>query len=712
MSDTHDNPFGKPAADYQRNFDIVSTYYDAGARYLQLQTGRPYDECLAFVRDRASPEHAQGMKNPKALVLEQQSNGDREAKTMSFMGFLQRVRQEDLLLSPSMTAYHQPTKVVSTHAAYIKEGTDKRSGVKAEQFAAVQNGEHEKALFKDGEQNNLKTLNNTYSGATVSLATILHLKSTHSSLTSTCRTATSYANSLNEKFLAGNRHYYTPEITKANILSLVQLTDLVELERVVEHYGLVYPTPEQAWECIERSMLYWESPLQTSKIQAMLAAMTPIERAAVVYVSDLYHLHKFNPEFVITFLFSVSDVRPADNVVPDAAFEALDDDTQMLAFFLCYDSVKGRGKEKLLKEEPAIWELVKKTAVGITDAFRPYADLIRALFLTENMPLSIHAFPNTYRRAAVVSDTDSTMFTMQYWVEQAFGRHAFTVEAKRMVFSLVYMVSGMLSHVLGIQSANMGVKEDKLRLLAMKNEFYFGVLVMTSRSKHYYASQDAREGVMFAEPELEVKGVGLRDSKVPPKVNAAAKEFMWETINTVKNEEYFNLQSKLHDIANQERDVVETLENGSFEYLTTGQIKAKKSYKAEEDAPAYQQYLLWNEVFAPDFGPSGDPPYQVVKVSLRAGNKTEIEDWCRDMGNEALASRLREYMVRKRKSNLNTLQIPYTVVETNGIPPEIIKGIDKRKVVFNTMGVNYLMLESLGVALQDKRLARLVSDYH
>ncbi|MFO5452991.1 family B DNA polymerase [Klebsiella pneumoniae] len=49
-------------------------------------------------------------------------------------------------------------------------------------------------------------------------------------------------------------------------------------------------------------------------------------------------------------------------------------------------------------------------------------------------------------------------------------------EARRQVFALVFLVSEVVMHILAIQSANMGVSKDKLRLFAMKNESYFVVL--------------------------------------------------------------------------------------------------------------------------------------------------------------------------------------------------------------------------------------------
>lgn len=59
-----DSPFSLPDDAYQRDFDIVNGYYEAGAQYLHLQTGRDYEECLAYVKKRAAPTHEQGMTTP------------------------------------------------------------------------------------------------------------------------------------------------------------------------------------------------------------------------------------------------------------------------------------------------------------------------------------------------------------------------------------------------------------------------------------------------------------------------------------------------------------------------------------------------------------------------------------------------------------------------------------------------------------------------
>jgi hypothetical protein len=89
-----------------------------------------------------------------------------------------------------------------------------------------------------------------------------------------------------------------------------------------------------------------------------------------------------------------------------------------------------------------------------------------------------------------------------------------------------------------------------------------------------------------------------------------------------------------------------------------------------------------------------------------------MELWCERMNNPALASRLRAWMMREGKRDLNTLIIPVAVVESSGIPPEITCAIDTRRVISNVMGAFYIILESLGIMLVEKNNIRLISDYY
>lgn len=709
------NPFFKPVEDYTRDLDIITGYITQSATYLHAMTGKPMTECEEFVKKQLRPTGSMPLKNPRSFVLDKNPQGDREMRETSFMGFLKRVEKQNLLLSPSMAAYMPEELRQSTHSQYIAEGVANRKRVKHEQMRLEGEGTPESlelAQVRKGEQENFKINNNSYSGATVSQATILYCKSTHSSLTSTCRTATSYANANNEKFITGNRHYYTPEITKANILSLATITDLDKLLECMQMFNLYYPTADDVVDMVLYSSAnYWQNPSYTEQIRLLAAGLTPLQRAAVVYVGDLYHTYKHNKEFVKTFLFELSELGTPDQNITEDEFKKIDGDTALLANFLCFDQVKGRNKDKLKEESPEVVDLIGATAHNVLIVLEKYKVFIQAMFLTNNMPSSIHAFPSVYRRAAVISDTDSTMFTLQYWVEEFFGRVTFIPEAKRIVFSLVYLISELVMHILAIQSANMGVSKNKLRLLAMKNEFYFAVLSLTTRSKHYYASQDAQEGLVFAKARMEVKGVGLRDSKVPPKINKAGKRMMEHVIDSIKKELPLDLPAMLKQVGDMERDIMNSVYSGKAEYLTTGKCKKLEAYKSPDNA-TYKKHELWKEVFAPSYGELEAPPYSFVKISVTVDNKTRFNAWVDSLADKGLAMRLKEYMVRTGKKGMSNFHVPMSVVENHGVPKEIAAVANVRKIISNTMGVFYLIFESLGILMINKNNSRLISDYY
>lgn len=708
------NPFMLPTSHYKRDLDIITGAINDNARYLQLMTGVCFDKAAVWVREQFRKDGKFPLQDPATYVLDKNMHGDRSKKTTTFMSFLQRVEKQNLLLSPSLTAYLPEVIRKSTHSIYIKEGVANRKSVKGEQMAAERNGNFELASIRKGEQENFKINNNSYSGATVSAATILYYKSTHSSLTSTCRVATSYANANNEKFLMGNRHYYNPEIVKANLVSIINQTDMEMLKLTVEKYGLVYPTAEDVVDMVlYSSKHYWQNRIYTQHIRKMAEGMTELQRAAVMYVGDLYHLNKHNPVVTRKFVDSISQIGVPSNTITKEEYASIKDgDLKLLVMFLCFEQVRGRSDELLTKENPEVFDTLRDTCKGVIDGLDHHRELITTLYLTKNIPHSIHAFKDSYRRAAVISDTDSTMFTMQFWVENFYGRICFTPEAKRTVFALVFLVSEVVMHILAIQSANMGVAEDMLRLLAMKNEYYFAVLSLTTRSKHYFASQDAVEGIMFAEARMEVKGVGLRDSKVQPKVNKAGQKLMRHIIESVKAEQPIDLPSILKDIADMEREIYLSVRSGKADYLTTGQCKKAGAYKSEEDNDTFKKYLFWHNIFSPSFGEIPKPPYSFYKISLTADNRTKMNEWFDEIEDKRLSMRLKTWALENKKTGLTSINVPASVVENMGVPEVITRVADIRAIISNTMGVFYLIMESLGIFLIDSKNTRLISDFY
>lgn len=711
----HDNvnPFTLPVEVYRRDYSILRNAAHQSAVYLSRMTGKPYDVAYAYTSRMLNPVTSPVVKDPECKLLVIDKNGDRKVKQMTLGKFLHVVNKRNLRMSPAMNAYVPEEVRESDHSVYIGENVEKRSVFKKAMFRFKNEGDTENFQFMKGAQENKKINNNSYSGACLSQATALYCASSHPSLTSTCRAAASYANASNEKITEGNRHYYSPEVVKSNILAIITSVDLDKIEAAIEHYGMIYPSVDDVMDVITFSSdNYWRSTIHSSLIYKLLSNLTPVELAAVCYVGDYYHMHKYNKQLMEQFLLDIASVESeGDGPNVDGDLKTIDKDMSLLVTILHYPDTGGLPSYILEKERPEVIGLLNATARRLKGTLDKYRLLIEAFFVADTMPSNVFEFPSSRRKAVPVSDTDSTMFTIKHAVTQITGSSKFDVLQNRIVFAMVFVITGVVAHLLGKLSGSMGVQDDKLRILSMKNEFFFSVLIGTTIAKHYGASREAQEGNFLKEPELEVKGVGLRDSKRSAMLNEESKQLIEDMINKVKNGEMIDLKEILISVAKREKEIEASLLRGEFTYTIAARIKTKDAYVNPYSSP-YFSYELWEEVFAPTYGHTKPPLYDSFTLPMKAGNKTELEAWISRMENKEQGERLREFLKRHGKTGLNSFYIPAELVEDSGIPQDIVAGIDIRSSIAQNMSSFYVILESFQMMFRTEKNHRLISDFY
>src|SRR5690606_27977815 len=227
-----------------------------------------------------------------------------------------------------------------------------RKKAKNEMFQARIAGNPVLEYIKDCEQNAKKIGINSISGMHGFSGNILYVRSGHSSLTSMCRTATGYGNATNEKFLTGSRHYWNADIAMANILAIITNTDYAQLEACLQQYNIVIPTVEQTMECVVRSTeLYFRNPTELARIGQLVEKLNDLERAAFVYIGDMYHLAKYNDALVREFMrrFVEPDLDAIEIGDPDEALAPGIKDTDISYFvnLLSANEIQGIDREKL-----------------------------------------------------------------------------------------------------------------------------------------------------------------------------------------------------------------------------------------------------------------------------------------------------------------------------------------------------------------------------
>ena len=708
------NPFVRPNEEYKRTIDPLGDYLNQSANYLSISTGKSLEECKVFIKQKLK-DGTFAIKDPTVQYLEREENGDRAIQKGSLINYIYKTVKAGNIIAPSFTTYLPPNVKESLLVNFIDDNVAGRGKAKKEEFAAKAAGLKEKAQYKNLEQTGKKLSNNALSGAHVSQSTPLGNKTAHSSLTSCCRSTSGNGNANNEKLMTGNRHYWNPDLTLNNIISIVTHTDYVQLQKTINKYNLYLPTVTDTMECIFFSTdLYWRNINATKRITELVEKLTPIQRASFVYTGDLYHLRKYNEGVVRNFIGRLSTKVLNDPSIEDtfAFIKSAREDDVNLGHQICSNEMKGKGKDYIALKGTDNLTTLCATVKNIQNTLIDYTDLIKAIMVTDNSPASVGYFPESIRRAALTSDTDSTIFTVEEWVHWFTGEIKFEQIHMAVAATCIYLASQTITHILAMMSANLGIETKRLNQIAMKNEFKFDVFVPTNVAKHYYASISCQEGNIFKEAEAEIKGVHLKNSNTPKFITNQAASMMEDIMSDIKSKGSVAILKYLKEIADIERNIFVSIKKGEREFFRLGEIKNPSSYTREPEQSPYIHNLMWEEVFAEKYGAAPAAPYQVLRVSTTIDNPTLTNEWLEKMEDKELSQRMSNWMNKHGKRMLPSLLLSTDITTSSGIPKEIVDIIDIRKIVYNLCKIFYLILETLGFYICNDNLTRLVSDQY
>ena len=586
----------------------------------------------------------------------------------------------------------------------------KRKEVKERRHVAEMNGDTVLESYCYNLQTAIKIINNSVSGAHGSAGTPLYNHSAHPTLTSTCRCATSYANANNERFLEGMRHYWSHEVAQADLISIVANTDLSAMEKIVEKYQLEIPTAEDLIRKINRSInLYWRNEENADKLSRLVKTFTPIDRATYYYTQDCHSLYELNPSLVSKMIldFITFDDAPVDD--PEKWMALLDDDILMTVSIIASDILDGRTL-KMLKEKDSIsYAKFGSVVKSFIESRERYSDLIRTLWKTDHMPASIAVYPSAIRRTVIVSDTDSTIYTVANWVERICGKLTFDNSGRAIAAMMVYFSSQTLKHILANYSAYMGVVSERIFQLTMKNEFMMETLMLTSKSKHYAYRVIAKEGNVYSKPKLNLKGKDLRNSKVPEQLRKELKDMVNSILEDTRTAGEVSILKYLKRVGDLEREILDKITHGSSEYLTRVKLRGKDSYRIPMSSN-YFYYELWENVFAYKYGSITTVPVGTVKATLKFANKTQFNIWVEELTDLEFKNKLKNFLKTTGRSFLTTILVPIELAMRDGLPKEVLSAMDIRKVIYESVEGFYLTLESLGYYCKNDERSRLIMD--
>lgn len=705
--------FCNPIESYTRNLNIIGGYQDQTALYYSVMKNKPFEKMRAFIKHKMETDPKFTPKNPRVMYLEKTTPGNREKHEGTLLDFIENTVSGRHPMSPSMTTYIPVDVQESLMGKFLVESKKKRSGYKHKQFEAKQDADYVKEMFYYNLQTYLKVINNSFSGAQSSPYNPLYNKSGHSTLTSVGASAICYSNASNERLLAGNRHYWSSGVVTTAILATVQHTDYARMEEAMQKYNMHYPTTDNVMEMIsECTHAYFRNGKFMEQTRLFVDRLTPIQRAAVLYKGDLHHIAKYNHDVVYAFLdeMSSSSMQSMEFEEAKVFMKSLNYDTTILSYLLCSDFLKGKKIADVMANDPYHYGVIAATAKHVLDTLDKYHTFIKGFLIPETLPPSIHKFTSIVRKAVVVSDTDSSIFTTQEWVKWFTGKIGFSKKSYNIGYVMTFLASQMVAHVLRLLCANLGVAPQHMGTLSMKNEFYYPLFVLTSSAKNYFAYESACEGVVYNKMELTLKGVQLRGSNTPEIVNNTLKDYITMNMDAIIEERDLTMDQIIMPIVELETRIMADLDAGGRKYLATAQIKDSEAYAKEEEASPWQYHRLWEEVFSAKYGSPGNPPYDTIKLYLELGNKTAIKRWLERIEDISIRDKMTAWITENDKKMINMLTVPEEVVIESGIPIELSMVLDKRKNVAQLSAPLHHVVESFGIYVSNKKTDRLFID--
>ena len=706
--------FSRDAKDYHRNVDPIRHSIEQYAHSIHRRRGCGLAKARAFAAYAIRKNLCGKQNDPKITFLERQSNGDRIEKVTTIREYIYTALKDNRVIAPSGTTYKHESEERSFLSGFIRAKKKKRKVYKTAYFAAKALGDLDTAISNDNASTAQKLANNGISGAQVSPSTPLYNKTGHSTLTSTCRITAGYGNCSNEKLLRGNRHYHECELAINNIWSIVSNTDYDKFSRMLEKYKMHIPTVNDVMECILYSTnLYWMSEKLTEKIRFHVESLNGLERAAFLYTGDLYHIAKHNKDLVRTIIGKMSQkIVAIRNNVTVKDMEALDHEDTILAHHICYQELRGKGfrYQDVFAENNL--STLYDTTKNITNTVQEYSDFFNCFLASDNVPGSVSDFPHSVRRCVITGDTDSTIFTAQWWVNWYFGYIGFSDECRSVGATMIYLANKCIRHLLALMSINLGVHRDSLFEIAMKNEFFFDIFNPTNVAKHYMSLKSVQEGNVFAEIEEEIKGVHLKSSAVARSIVKRATKLMIELMMTVRSGQKIKIIPIFQYIASIEREIMDNIVKGKIDFYRIIRINEPEAYKQSEEESLYGTYLFWKKVFSPKYGDISPPPYGSVKIPTLLVNNTALKYWLESIDDPLLKKRLEESFSDREKTDMKTIYVPEDVVGSIGVPPEIVKIVHIRKMIGDSMNIFYLILETLNFYYNNKDGLQLISDHY
>lgn len=650
------------------------------------------------------------IQRPKVRQIVHKSYGNAEYEDTDLLTFSTQ-QLPNRIITPFGTTYFLEEHKKSFVKSMISDRLGERGKFKNSALDHQAKGNIAQYRVEWNIQSRIKIGVNSISGAMGSAFNCLFDPAGYNAITSTCRHGcmTGYAHT--ERFFEGNFYFTSYEDVANWCVVLMRACPSKEtIDDTIKTYKMIEPTTDDLVVQFAASLSLYTFDVPEAKMRELFDNIPQHQKTFIYYAYNLKNVFRRNDDTFksyVKYLFELPNLSKVDeNIDPKELFE-IDEDLlimvvsafpKLLDGDLLYDTIKD-APHKTRKVITVCRAMAKK----ITELQQLFD-----VFMHPNVDIpNVNMQKNMMRKTVILSDTDSVIASTKSWVEWYSGEVNYSEGSYHINFLTIFLLTKSLTHIFAVMSANIGMKGADLRLIAMKNEFFYPIMLRTAIRKHYIGVIAIQEGRWLPKPKMDLKGKQFRGSDLSTTTLAFIEEFIKSTF------EEFMENSKLYGghlirrILAFEHQIMDSIKAQEVTYFGTSPINPKEAYKKPEQT-AYFYYMFWQEVFAEKYDDI-HLPQKCRKIPLYPKvirSKAFLENL--EQQDPELCKRLVAFLEKWPRKNIAQFFFPLHIK----LPEEIMPAIDTKHVVHNNVFPLYLILRSFGIGVLFKNRTMLFSDMY
>lgn len=161
--------------------------------------------------------------------------------------------------------------------------------------------------------------------------------------------------------------------------------------------------------------------------------------------------------------------------------------------------------------------------------------------------------------------------------------------------TLVYTITDAIANTLDVFLKHANVQPEYRSRTGMKNEFYYKSILLTPAKKHYMGAQLIQEGVIFKNPELDIKGMDFKKPSYASKETRDTIEKMLYNEILCKNGN-IDISRILKTMSKFEKRIEKSIYKSEFTYLKTANVKTEDAYTDPLSTGSYKAVYTWNYI--------------------------------------------------------------------------------------------------------------------